>query len=119
MPHDEVPRFVAAFDLGVIPDHVWWTSPLKLFEYGAMGTAVIAPRVESIVQVAAGDEILPVEHRSVAALAEGIRLLADDPPQRAAIAGRWAQRVARDYTAETLARTFRESLERASRRERP
>lgn len=119
VPHDEVPRLVDVFDVAVIPDHVWWTSPLKLFEYGAMGKAVVAPRVESIARVAGDDEVLLVEHASAAALASGIRLLADDPARRAALGEGWAARVRRDYAAETLARTFRASLERACARGRP
>lgn len=40
---DEVARYVAVFDVALQPDVVAYASPLKLFEYMALGKAIIAP----------------------------------------------------------------------------
>lgn len=48
VPHDQVHERIAQFDIGVITNHKWWTSPLKLLEYGAAALPVVAPRMESI-----------------------------------------------------------------------
>lgn len=45
-PYDKVPEIISNSDLAIIPfpDHVWWRfqSPIKIFEYLAMGIPVIA-----------------------------------------------------------------------------
>lgn len=46
VPHAEIPRYIKSADIGILPfpDHIWWRtqSPIKLFEYLAMETPVIA-----------------------------------------------------------------------------
>ncbi len=52
VPHDEIPRWLAAADIGVVPypvlQHEVWLSPLKLFEYMASGIAIVASGVGQI-----------------------------------------------------------------------
>jgi glycosyltransferase involved in cell wall biosynthesis len=48
---EEVPRYVAAFDVALQPAVVPYASPLKLFEYLAMGKATVAPRQPNIEEV--------------------------------------------------------------------
>lgn len=48
---DEVPRHVAAFDIALQPAVVAYASPLKLFEYLALGKAIVAPRLPNIQEV--------------------------------------------------------------------
>ncbi|MBY0578923.1 MAG: glycosyltransferase family 4 protein [Burkholderiales bacterium] len=48
---DSIPELVAAFDVALQPAVVAYASPLKLFEYLAMGRAVIAPRQENLLEV--------------------------------------------------------------------
>jgi len=45
LPHEQVPKYIAAMDIAVIPDSNKYGSPVKLFEYMAMGKAVVAPRL--------------------------------------------------------------------------
>lgn len=40
---DQIPSYVAAFDIALQPDVVDYASPLKLFEYLALGRAIVAP----------------------------------------------------------------------------
>ncbi|MBF0372041.1 MAG: glycosyltransferase family 4 protein [Alphaproteobacteria bacterium] len=51
VPHDEMPEVIAAFDVALQPCSVAYASPLKLFEYMAMGKAVVAPALENIREV--------------------------------------------------------------------
>jgi glycosyltransferase involved in cell wall biosynthesis len=46
-----VPRMVAAFDIALQPKAVEYCSPLKLFEYMALGKAIVAPDQENIREV--------------------------------------------------------------------
>jgi len=50
---DEVPAYVAAFDIALQPAVVPYASPLKLFEYLALGKAIVAPRQPNIEEVLA------------------------------------------------------------------
>ncbi|MDO8933110.1 MAG: glycosyltransferase family 4 protein [Rhodocyclaceae bacterium] len=51
VPRDQVPNHVAAFDIALQPAVVPYASPLKLFEYLALGKAVIAPRQPNIEEI--------------------------------------------------------------------
>lgn len=48
---EAVPGFVAAFDVALQPAVVPYASPLKLFEYLALGKAIVAPRQPNIEEV--------------------------------------------------------------------
>lgn len=48
---DAMPEHVAAFDIGLQPAVVEYASPLKLFEYMALGKAVLAPDAPNILEV--------------------------------------------------------------------
>jgi glycosyltransferase involved in cell wall biosynthesis len=48
---DQVPDYVAAFDIALQPSVVSYASPLKLFEYLAMGRAIVAPATPNIMEV--------------------------------------------------------------------
>ncbi len=56
VPRDRVPEHVAAFDIALQPAVVPYASPLKLFEYLALGKAVIAPRQPNIEEILADDD---------------------------------------------------------------
>jgi glycosyltransferase involved in cell wall biosynthesis len=51
IPFKEVPAHISAMDICVMPDSNWNGSPIKIFEYGAMGKPVIAPRVSPVEEV--------------------------------------------------------------------
>ncbi len=51
VPHAEVPDYIAAMDICVVPHSNEYRSPIKLFEYLACGRAVVAPRTEPIAAV--------------------------------------------------------------------
>ena len=50
---EQVPAYVAAFDVALQPAVVPYASPLKLFEYLALGKAIVAPRQPNIEEVLA------------------------------------------------------------------
>ncbi|HFD11498.1 MAG TPA: glycosyltransferase family 1 protein [Crenotrichaceae bacterium] len=51
IPRDKVVDYVAAFDIALQPDVVAYASPLKLFEYMALGRAIVAPDTANIREV--------------------------------------------------------------------
>ncbi len=48
IPHDEMPDYLAALDIAVVPHSNAYRSPIKLFEAMARALPVVAPRVEPI-----------------------------------------------------------------------
>ena len=51
VPRDQVPAYVAAFDIALQPAVVAYASPLKLFEYLALGKAIVAPACPNLKEV--------------------------------------------------------------------
>ncbi len=49
--HEMVPAYINKMDICTIPKHEKYTSPVKLFEYMAMGKALLVPAYESIKEV--------------------------------------------------------------------
>jgi glycosyltransferase involved in cell wall biosynthesis len=48
VPHDAVRQLVAAMDIAVSPRATFYSSPMKILEYMAMGKAIVAPDMENI-----------------------------------------------------------------------
>jgi glycosyltransferase involved in cell wall biosynthesis len=55
LPHEEIPAVIRQFDVAVAPypapQHAFYFSPLKLFEYMACGIPVVAPELGQIAEV--------------------------------------------------------------------
>lgn len=43
VPHNNVPGYIKNFDVAVMARSNWYGSPVKIFEYGALGVPIIAP----------------------------------------------------------------------------
>ncbi len=48
---DKIPAYVSAFDIALQPDVVDYASPLKMFEYLALGRAIVAPDKDNIKEI--------------------------------------------------------------------
>jgi glycosyltransferase involved in cell wall biosynthesis len=81
--HGDIPKYVAAFDIGVSPRATFYASPMKVPEYMACGVAVVAPRtpnLEDLIQD--GKDGCLFEAESVRALSETLAHLVDDRSAR-------------------------------------
>lgn len=56
VPHAEVPALMAAMDFAVLPDSNTYGSPMKVFEFMAMGLGVVAPDYGPLTEVIADGE---------------------------------------------------------------
>ncbi len=87
VPRERVPEHVAAFDIALQPAVVPYASPLKLFEYLALGKAVVAPRLPNIEEILAdGDNALLFDQTAPQALEQAITRLCADSTLRARLA---------------------------------
>lgn len=98
---DEVPGFLATMDVAVAPYPAlddFYFSPLKLYEYMAMGLAVVASNIGQIQDVVKDAENgLLYEAGNVQSLAEKLEELASKPELRSSLA-RQARLTAEDHS---------------------
>ncbi|MFA5118284.1 MAG: glycosyltransferase family 4 protein [Candidatus Omnitrophota bacterium] len=78
--HDNLPGYLAAFDIGVMPDSNNYGSPMKIFEYMAMAKPIVAPRLSPIESVIVhGRQGLLFPQRDKQGLVDALmQLLSDD-----------------------------------------
>jgi len=73
IPHDKLPEYINLFDVAVMPDSNEYGSPMKIFEYMALGKAVVAPDyipIRDVIQH--GENGLIFSKRSAVELAESV-----------------------------------------------
>lgn len=76
---DDVADYVAAFDIALQPQVVEYASPLKLFEYMALGRAIVAPDQRNIREVLTqGRDALLFDPANMEDFANAIRRLVSD-----------------------------------------
>lgn len=83
-PHHKIPMYLRAADVLVIPNSAkekisrLYTSPMKLFEYMASGTPIVASRMPSLQEVLDEKNSIMVLPDNPKSLAEGIKLCLDN-----------------------------------------
>jgi glycosyltransferase involved in cell wall biosynthesis len=105
--HAELPRYLAAADIGVAPFDAarhaplqlgFYWSPLKIFEYMACGLPVVAPRLSRLTRLIAHDvEGLLYDPEDVRGL-EGALVSLADPSRRDRLGAAARSRVVRDFS---------------------
>lgn len=92
LPVQEVVRYIAGADLGVVPNRLneatHFMLPLKLLEYALMDVAVIAARLEAVEYYFGSDAVRYFKSGDAADLAIAIEELYRRPEVRAALARR-------------------------------
>lgn len=120
VPPDAVPLYLAAFDVCAMPhpatrQFAHYTSPLKLFEYMASGTAIIASDLPGWADVLTHDtNALLAAPGHAADLAAGLRRLRDDAHLRERLGTRAREDAFAHYTWEQRARAVQRHLQRFS-----
>lgn len=80
---DQLASYIRAFDIALQPEVTPYASPLKLFEYMALGRAIVAPNAENIREILTdGENSLLFEPDSQEALGASVRRLVADPALR-------------------------------------
>ncbi|CAN5491617.1 hypothetical protein BH10CHL1_BH10CHL1_34060 [soil metagenome] len=105
VPHTEIPRLVSAADVAVAPyplmQHDLWLSPMKLFEYMATGSAVIASAVGQIGEVVQdGKNGLLVPPGNTPALAAAMQQLIGDTALRSRLGSQARMDIEQKYSWE-------------------
>jgi glycosyltransferase involved in cell wall biosynthesis len=114
LPHERIPDYIAAMDVAFIPDSAFYMSPLKLFEYMAMGVPTVAPRRAAIAEVVRdGETGLLFSPGSAAEATVCLATLLNDEARRQQIGSAAAACVRADFTWEANARRVQAACEDA------
>ena len=99
VPHAEMPNYLAAMDICVVPHSNAYRSPIKLFEYMAVGRAIVAPHTEPIALILrdSGNGLL-FEPESDSELQNRLRALTCDPALRSLLGKRAREDVEKKHT---------------------
>ena len=111
---DQVPEYVAAFDIALQPGVTPYASPLKLFEYMALGRAIVAPNKPNIREILVdGETAVLFDPDNPTSFPSAIDRLISDPYLREEI-GSAARKIIieRDLTWEHNARRIETLAER-------
>lgn len=74
--HQQLPSYVASFDVGIMPDSNEYGSPMKIFEYMAMKKPVIGPDYGPLLDVINhGEQGLIFERQNLTSLANCIKMI--------------------------------------------
>jgi glycosyltransferase involved in cell wall biosynthesis len=97
--HDALPEHVAAFDIAVMPDSNEYGSPMKIFEYMAMGKPVVAPRLGPLADgIVDGETGILFPQRDATALGAALATLLRDEARRARMGERARAHVLANHT---------------------
>lgn len=81
---DRIADYVAAFDIALQPEVVAYASPLKLFEYLALGRAIVAPATPNIMEILTHEQNALLFSPGIPAeFAAAVERLCGDAPLRA------------------------------------
>ncbi|MCE5269801.1 glycosyltransferase [bacterium] len=107
LPHDEVFHRIAGWDLGLVPFRVNAltdrVSPVKLFEYWALGCPVLASPCRELALAAESSPAALVLYRDPDSLAAAVRAFREDPARLAAASAE-ARQAVKQYDWKELGR---------------
>jgi glycosyltransferase involved in cell wall biosynthesis len=104
VPRAQVPAYIGAMDICVLPDSNRFGSPMVLFEFMAMGRPVLAPDVPPVRDVIRDGENGIVIRPGAGSLQDALGRLLDDPVRRAVVGSRARESVLRQHTWDATAR---------------
>ncbi|MFH0793208.1 MAG: glycosyltransferase family 4 protein [bacterium] len=113
IPYYEVPDYMAAIDIALIPNTTPWSSPTKMFEYQASGRAIVAPRYPAILESMDHEKDgLLFDPEDVRTMVRNIQRLHADGELRARLGAASRRRVCRTHSWESnvsnILRLFRQ-----------
>lgn len=98
VPHEKVFPYLAGMDICLLPNTKWYCSPIKIFEYGAMGKPVIASNHAAVLDVMEPDLDGLIIEPEAAVLTDALRKLLPKPELRARYAAQFKEKVLSEHT---------------------
>ena len=111
VPHAEVYDYLSVMDVTVMARSNWYGSPVKIFEYGAMQKAIIAPRVvpvEDVMKNEIDGILIDADEKE---LANSMRFMLNNPQERHRMAVTFHDKVIREHTWKRVAEQILDSCQ--------
>ena len=117
IPQQEVPKYVRAMDIAVAPYpnlDLFYFSPLKVYEYMAMGKAVVATGIGQLkTLIRHGETGMLVPPGNLESFVKTIKQLAEDSNLRSVIGAQATQEIQANHTWKKRAESFIQNYEEA------
>jgi len=98
VPHRDVFHYIEIMDICCMMNSNWYGSPVKIFEYGLMNKAVIAPDVRPVQDVMVHGKDGFLVSNSLNDICESLKTVSSDNQLRQQIAESWNKKVLENYT---------------------
>jgi glycosyltransferase involved in cell wall biosynthesis len=98
VPHSEIYSHIGAMDITIMAKSNWYGSPVKIFEYGAMNKAIIAPNVIPVQDVMIHEQDGLLVEPTVTSISDAMNTLANDPELRLRLAASFHAKVKSQHT---------------------
>jgi len=98
VPSNEVYNYIELMDICIMAKSNWYGSPVKIFEYGSMGKAIIAPDVDPVRDVMQNEVHGILIRSSVSELTAALKKLLSDKALKEKIARNFQQKVLSEHT---------------------
>ncbi|MCH2197515.1 MAG: glycosyltransferase family 4 protein [Flavobacteriales bacterium] len=112
IPHTKVFAHIGAMDICVMATSNWYGSPVKIFEYGAMGKTVIAPNVSPVTDVMENDKHGLLVQPNTPNIASALAKCINDQTTARGMAGQWKTKVLTEHRWQAMAAKVLNSLNR-------
>ena len=109
--HDVVYDYISAMDICVLARSHWYGSPVKLFEYGAMGKAIIAPDNIPVKDIMVNGKDGILVKPTVRSLRDAMVYMLENPEEAKKMSEHFNQKVMNEYTWTNHARRILDSLQ--------
>lgn len=107
-----VPQHIAAADVAIMPATNTYGNPMKVYEYMALGKAVLAPNQETITEIGThGKDLLTFPPEDIPTMAATLAQVIDDAALRQRLGTQAAQTIAQAHTWEQRAQTLLSAIE--------
>ena len=119
VPYAEVPSYAAAGDIAVMPATNAYGNPMKIYEYMALGKAIIAPLQPTITEIAThGEDAYLFKAEDISSLASAINTLVSDPDLVLRL-GRCGAKRASEHSWDKRAQVLQDAMQSVLRNNRP
>ncbi len=109
VPHKEVPKLIQSFDVAIMAKSNWYGSPVKIFEYGALGIPVIAPNNIPVRDVMTNEQDGYLIEPTINDLCNAMKAMYLNPKKRQEMAEEFKSKVLKNHTwEENVMRTLTE-----------
>ena len=102
--HYEVFNYIGLFDIAIMPKSNWYGSPIKIFEYGAMKKAIIAPKTIPVLDVMKHREDGLLSEMNAESITPLVEELIENPSYRAKLANNFYHKVLSNYTWDRISK---------------